>query len=64
MGLIFEEKDIDKRLETIDFHVETDENRKAFRAFLEFLQRESQYKGIFRFIHNTDQEDQEALQNV
>lgn len=61
---IFEEKDIDKRLETMDFHIETDENRKAFRAFLEFLQRESQYKGIFRFIHNTDQEDQEALQNV
>lgn len=34
---IFEEKDIDKRLEGIDFHIETIENRQAFRAFLEFI---------------------------
>lgn len=34
---VFEEKDIDKRLEGIDFHITTDENRQAFRAFLEFI---------------------------
>lgn len=34
---IFEEKDIDKRLQGIDFHIETDENKKAFQAFLEFI---------------------------
>lgn len=34
---VFEEKDIDKRLEGIDFHIKTDENRQAFRAFLEFI---------------------------
>ena len=34
---IFEEKDLDKRLQGIDFHINTDENRQAFRAFLEFI---------------------------
>lgn len=34
---IFEEKDLDKRLQGIDFHITTDENRQAFRAFLEFI---------------------------
>lgn len=61
---IFEEKDIDARLKSTDFHIETVENKQAFRAFLEFIQRESQYKGIYRMIHNTQQEDSEALQNV
>ena len=58
---IFEEKDLDARLETMDFHIGSNDNRLAFRAFLELLQQEAQYKGIFKYIHNTDQEDQEAL---
>lgn len=60
---VFEEKDLDARLEATDFHIDTKENRQAFRAFLEFIQRESVYKGIFRLIHNTQQEEAEALQN-
>lgn len=61
---IFEEKDLDERLKKTDFHIETNENRQAFRAFLELIQRESQYKGIYSLIHNTTQEESEALQNV
>ena len=44
---IFEEKDIDKRLETMDFHIETDDNKLAFSAFLELLNDESKYKIIY-----------------
>ena len=51
---IFEDKDLDKRLETMDFHIETNDNRLAFRAFLELIQKEAQYKGMFKYIHNTD----------
>lgn len=58
---IFEQKDIDARLQSTEFHVETDENKQAFRAFLEFMNNESKFKGIFKFIHNTVQEEQEQL---
>lgn len=34
---IFEEKDLDARLKNTDFHINTAENRQAFRAFLEFI---------------------------
>lgn len=61
---IFEEKDLDARLKATDFHINTAANRQAFRAFLELIQRESLYKGIFRCIHNTQQEETESLQNV
>lgn len=62
---IFEEKDIDDRLKQMEFHVETDQDKQTFRAFLEFLQRESQFYGIFKEIHNSDkmadEQDQEEL---
>lgn len=60
---VFEEKDLDARLKATDFHIKTTENRQAFRAFLEFLQRESTYRNLFRLIHNTQQEEAETLQN-
>ena len=47
-GFLFEAKDLDKRLKTMDFHIESAENRQAFRAFLEFIQRESVNKGLFK----------------
>ena len=34
---IYEEADVDKRLKSMDFHVDTDQRRQAFRAFLEFM---------------------------
>lgn len=39
---LMKESPLDARLEGIDFHIKTPENRQAFRAFLEFMQRESQ----------------------
>jgi hypothetical protein len=60
---VFEEKDLDARLKGTNFHIKTSENRQAFRAFLEFLQRETTYRNLFRLIHNTQQEEAESLQN-
>lgn len=58
---IFEQKDIDARVQSTDFYVETDDNKLAFKAFLEFVAKESKFKGIFKYIHNTEQEEQEEL---
>ena len=58
---VFEEWDIDDRLKATEFHIETSEHRQAFRAFLELVQREAHLPGMFKFIHNTQKEEQEAL---
>ena len=41
---IYDKKDIDERLRKFDFHIESMENKQAFRAFLEFLSREVGYE--------------------
>ena len=61
---IFEEKDLDARLEKTDFCIKTPENRQAFRAFLEHIQRESMMTDIFNQIQSTQVDDTESIQNM
>ena len=61
ISFIFEDKDLDARLKQTDFHIETPANRQAFRAFIEFIQRESQIEGVLKNINKTQKDEGDQL---